>query len=83
MNDDEIRSILAEHAKLAVDATTIDAGADLYQAGMTSHASVNVMLALEDEFDVEFPERMLRKKTFESVSAIRAALEELLAADVS
>jgi acyl carrier protein len=83
MNDDEIRTILAEHAKLAVDAASLDADADLYQAGMTSHASVNVMLALEDEFDVEFPERMLRKKTFESISAIRAALDELTAADVS
>ena len=44
---------------------------------MTSHASVNVMLALEDEFDVEFPEAMLRKSTFESVAAIRVALGEL------
>jgi acyl carrier protein len=50
---------------------------DLYQAGMTSHASVNVMLALEDEFDIEFPEAMLRKSTFESVAAIRVALGEL------
>jgi len=44
---------------------------------MTSHASVNVMLALEDAFDIEFPEHMLRKRTFESVTAIRAALSEL------
>lgn len=78
MNEDEIRAILAEHAKLAVDANSIDAHADLYAAGMTSHASVNVMLALEDAFDVEFPERMLRKKTFESVAAIAAALDELV-----
>jgi acyl carrier protein len=35
------------------------------------------MLALEDEFDLEFPEIMLRKSTFESVAAIRAALVEL------
>ena len=36
------------------------------------------MLALEDEFDVEFSERMLRRQTFESVAAIRDALEQLL-----
>jgi acyl carrier protein len=47
---------------------------------MTSHASVNVMLALEDEFDIEFPESMLRKSTFESVYAIREALSELVGA---
>ena len=28
---------------------------DLYDAGMTSHTSVRLMLALEDEFDVEYP----------------------------
>ncbi len=44
---------------------------------MTSHASVNVMLALEDEFDLEFPERLLRKQTFHSIFSIRATLTEL------
>lgn len=75
--DEQIREILAEHGRLPVDAAGLADDADLYQAGLTSHASVNVMLALEDEFDVEFPERMLRKGTFESVASIRAALTEL------
>jgi acyl carrier protein len=35
------------------------------------------MLALEDTFDVEFPDAMLRKSTFESIAAIRDALTEL------
>ena len=42
-------------AASAKDAMVLAEDADLYQAGMTSHASVNVMLALEGEFDVEFP----------------------------
>jgi acyl carrier protein len=73
----EIRAILKEHGRLAVDAATLADDADLYQAGMTSHASVNVMLALEGTFDVEFPDRMLRRGVFESIAAIRAAIEEL------
>jgi acyl carrier protein len=76
----EIRQVLAEHARLPVDVQDLDDEADLYQAGMTSHASVNVMLALEDAFDIEFPEKMLRKGTFESVSAISAALTSLVGA---
>ena len=72
-----IRAILKEHGRLAVDVSTLSDEADLYQAGMTSHASVNVMLALEGRFDVEFPDRMLRRGVFESVASIRAALEEL------
>ena len=76
--DDKIRSILAEHGHLPVDVAALRDEDDLYQAGMTSHASVNVMLALEDEFDIEFPEAMLRKSTFQSVAAIRLALGELI-----
>jgi acyl carrier protein len=75
--DEEIRKILAEHGRILEDMSTVGDEDDLFQLGMTSHASVNVMLALEDEFDFEFPERMLRKSTFESISAIRGALTEL------
>ncbi len=74
---EEIRKIIAEHGRLSVDVAGLAADADLYQAGMTSHASVNVMLALEDHFDVEFPDRMLKRSVFESLSAIEAALVEL------
>ena len=44
---------------------------------MTSHASVNVMLALKAHFDLEFPDRMFRRNVFESISSIQAALSEL------
>jgi acyl carrier protein len=72
-----IRSVLREHARLHVDIDTLDDDTDLFAAGMTSHASVNLMLALEDAFDVEFPDRMLTRGVFDSVSAIEAAIEEL------
>ena len=75
--NDQIRAILKEHARLAVDVETLKDDSDLYQAGMTSHASVNVMLALEGTFDVELPDRMLRRGVFESVDAIHAAIAEL------
>ena len=77
---ERIRSILKEHARLSVPVETLDENAELYAAGMTSHATVNLMLALETEFDVEFPERMLRRHVFESIASIRAAVEELSAA---
>ena len=79
MNETKIRTILKEHGRLTKDAEQLAADADLYQAGMTSHASVNVMLALEGEFDVEFPDHMLKRSVFESISAIRTAIDELTA----
>jgi acyl carrier protein len=75
--EETIRTILVENARLAVDIGSITDDTDLFGAGMTSHASVNVMLALEDAFEIEFPERMLKKSTFESVSAIRAGVLEM------
>jgi acyl carrier protein len=78
-----IRRIVSEEGRLAVDVSTLADDANLYDVGLTSHASVNLMLALEDAFDIEFPDEMLRKQTFESVAAIRAALEELTAASMS
>jgi len=75
---DKIRNILKEHGRLNKDATTLDPNADLYQAGMTSHASVNVMLALEGEFEVEFPDHMLKRSVFESIAAILLAIQQLV-----
>jgi acyl carrier protein len=75
--NDEIRAILKEHGRLSTDVATLTDETDLYQAGLTSHASVNVMLALEGKFDIEFPDRMLKRSVFQSIGAIAAALEEL------
>ena len=75
----KIRSILKAHGRLNGDADSLATDADLYQAGMTSHASVNVMLALEGEFDVEFPDHMLKRSMFESIAAIQGAVEQLTA----
>jgi acyl carrier protein len=76
---EEIRQIIADHGRLSVDVAGLAVDADFYHAGMTSHASVNVMLALEDHFDIEFPDRMLKRSVFESISAIEQALNELRA----
>jgi acyl carrier protein len=81
--NDEIRHIIRGHARLSVDVDSLAEDADLYEAGMTSHASVNVMLALEDHFDIEFPDRMLKRSVFESIRAIAAALTELQAQAVA
>ena len=75
-----IRRVLSEHARLPVDVATLADDADLFAAGMTSHASVNLMLALEDAFDLEFPDRMLTRGVFDSVASIAAAVAELTSA---
>ena len=77
MSSPAVREIVKEHGRLAVDVETLSDDASLYEAGMTSHASVNVMLALEDAFDVEFPDEMLKRSVFETVASISSALAQL------
>jgi acyl carrier protein len=76
-NSEKIRNILKQHARLSTDVAALTDDSDLYQAGMTSHASVNVMLALEAEFDIEFPDNMLKRGVFESISAMSEAVSKL------
>jgi acyl carrier protein len=75
---DRIRAVLAAYGRMAVDPHTVDGEANLYELGLTSHASVGVLLALEDAFDIEFPDEALRKSTFASVSNIERVVEGLV-----
>jgi acyl carrier protein len=79
---DQIRDVLAAHGRMAVDPREVDDEADLYKLGLTSHASVDVMLALEDAFDIEFPDEVLKKSTFESVRNIAQVIESLVKSSV-
>jgi len=81
--DDTIRQVLAEHGQLLVDANKLSPEDDLFRMGMGSMASINVMLALEETFGVEFPEEMLTRNTFSTISSIKSALERLGVADVA
>lgn len=77
MTDNRICRVLSENGHLAVDPASIREDTDLYRAGMSSLSTVNVMMALEEEFGVEFPDNMLQAGTFQSVASIRSALERL------
>ena len=72
-----VRDILAQHGRLSTSVDELSDDSDLYNAGLTSLATVSLMLALEEEFDIEFPDAMLGRKTFGSIEAIVDAVEEL------
>jgi acyl carrier protein len=72
-----IRSVLKGTDYLQVEMDSLSDAADLYVAGLSSHATVNLMLALEEAFDVELPDRLLRRRTFSSIDAMAEALAEL------
>ena len=74
---DRVRALLKTTGWLQTDIEALTSDADLYAAGLTSHATVTLMLALEEAFDVEFPDTLLRRRTFSSVDAIVEALTEV------
>jgi acyl carrier protein len=73
-----IRDIISQHGRLSVDVRALDEKSDLYAAGLTSLATVGVMLALEDHFNIEFPRSKLGRKTFQSIESIADAVADLV-----
>ena len=73
-----IREILAQHGRLSLDVRLLDPEANLHNAGLTSLATVSVMLALEDHFKIEFPQSMMSRKTFASLESIAEAVAKLV-----
>ena len=74
---DKLRDIVARHGRLSVPIDQLTDRSDLYPAGLTSMATVSLMLALEDAFDVEFPDALLHRRTFRSIEALAEAIEGL------
>ena len=74
---EKIRDLIDQHAGLPGGARELADDTDLYRAGMKSFASVQLMLAIEEAFEIEFPEEMLNRATFRSASAIAQAVGQL------
>lgn len=72
-----IREILKTTGKLPVDVATLGDEADLYNAGLTSFGTVELMMALEDAFEVEFPDTMMNRRNFASIAAIESAIRTI------
>lgn len=72
-----IKEVIAQHIGVPFDADDFESDRDLYSAGLTSLATVGLMLALEERFEIEFPDSMLGRGTFRSVAAICEAIAKL------
>jgi acyl carrier protein len=72
-----IRGLIDEEAKLSIPACDLDSNGDLYGVGLTPFAAIELMLALERAFHIEFPLPMLNRRSMSSISAIEACIAEL------
>lgn len=76
--NETIRTLLAKLGGLPVAVDTITDNADLYAVGLSSFASVQLMLGLEEAFDMEFPDHLLNRKSFASIAAIETTVQSIL-----
>ncbi len=71
-----VREALDKFGRLSRPVDQLADDDDLFAAGFTSHATVNVMLAIEDALAVEFPDELLNRTTFASISALANAVAQ-------
>ncbi len=79
----EIRRLLHENGKLAVDLRKLKDGDDLFDHGLSSLATVGIMIEIEAEFDIEIPDVMLTRDNFRSIGALTRMVEGLRQAAVA
>lgn len=73
-----VRNIVQETAQLDIALVELHCNTNLYDAGLTSHASARIMFSLESEFGIEFPDEILTRDMFNDISTISRAVESLL-----
>ncbi|NKN39731.1 acyl carrier protein [Agrobacterium sp. a22-2] len=76
--NEKIRNLLTKLGGLPVAANEIAHDADLYAIGLSSFASVQLMLGIEEAFDIEFPDHLLNRKSFVSIDAIERTVSLIL-----
>jgi acyl carrier protein len=74
--DTLVRDALTHHGHLAIDVSSLGVDDDLYLVGLTSHATINVMIAIEDATGSQFHENLMRRSTFRTIDAIKQAATE-------
>lgn len=72
-----VREILQSHGKLAVPAGSVKDTDDLYKLGLSSLATVNVMLELETRLGAAIPDEALTRATFQTIAALTALVRSL------
>ncbi|QUD88224.1 phosphopantetheine-binding protein [Phenylobacterium montanum] len=74
--DGIVQGLLAKRGRPAVT----DLDQDLNEAGLTSVDMVNLMLAVEGEFDIEIPAALMKPEHFRTLRAIEALVAKVTAA---
>ena len=64
-------------AVAAVDRATLQGDTDLYELGLDSTTAISLMMAIEDHFNIMFPDSLLTETTFQTPAGLCAAVTML------
>ena len=67
---EQIREILSEYGRLATPVADLTEATDLFAVGLDSVAIVNVLMGLEEKFNIELPDELLSRRSFASIAAL-------------
>ncbi len=76
---EKLLPILRTHLRLADDEPEIPMDVKLEDLGLDSMGAINVLLDMEDTFDVSFSDEMLTEETFRTASSLLDAILQLTA----
>ena len=74
----QIRQVLTESGRLAVPTGSLYSEADLFTVGLDSLAIVNVLMSLEERFDIELPDELLSRRSFSNIATIEEIITNLV-----
>lgn len=81
MTGSRVADIVAQVAAHDLGDAAVGPDDDLWQAGMSSLTAISVIMALEDELDIEFPEHLLSRSHLATVRAIEVLIDRVLDGD--
>jgi len=76
--EEQIRQVLTESGRLAAPTDNLDSEADLFTVGLDSLAIVNVLMSLEERFDIELPDELLSRRSFSNIATIEEIITKLV-----
>lgn len=72
-----VRQIVRDIDDLSSSAGSLGDNSSLYDAGLSSYGTVDLMIALETRFGIAFPDELLTRDTFETIGSIAAIVTQL------
>ncbi len=75
---ERLKVCMVEHLKFVQSVENINDDAELTRLGLDSMAAINLMIDIEDEFGITFPDALLTPETFRTSMTLSSAIEEIM-----